>query len=93
MAQRNARGHAVMAPKIQVALITTTGGRRYYVKNIRLRNTRAGSTWIGLMITQSGSSKNTIFLASGDDIAKREPCVLNTFSGRYEVAPDRRDHA
>ena len=82
MAKRN----AVMAPKIPVALITTTGGRRYYVKNIRLRNIRAGSTWIGREITQSGSSKNTIFLASGDDIAKRENCVLNTCSGRYEVA-------
>ena len=72
--------------RIPVALITTTGGRRYYVKNIRLRNTLAGSTWIGREITQSGSSKNTIFLASGDDIAKRENCVLNTCSGRYEVA-------
>ena len=82
MAKRN----AVMAPKIPVALITTTGGRRYYVKNIRLRNIRAGSTWIGREITQSGSSKNTIFLASGDEIAKRENCVLNTCSGRYEVA-------
>ena len=85
MTQRyNARGHEVLPSNVE--LVKTKSGRRIFVQNFRLRNTRFGSTWMGRVVTKDGDSNNAILLAADEDILSHTPCVMNLVYGEYEAA-------